>query len=79
MRLPNEHLHHFDRDSLVALLAHNGFECVTLNGFEDGIRLRPGEVARIFCRGFLGRGRAASNRACEDRAGRVAFVHLSDI
>ncbi|WP_278050546.1 hypothetical protein [Mesorhizobium sp. WSM4935] len=24
MRLSNEHLHHFDRDSLVALLAHHG-------------------------------------------------------
>jgi hypothetical protein len=44
MRLPNEHLHHFDRDSLVALLAHNGFQCATLNHFEDGIRLRPGET-----------------------------------
>ncbi|WP_240992574.1 MULTISPECIES: class I SAM-dependent methyltransferase [Mesorhizobium] len=46
MRLPNEHLHHFDRDSLVALLAHSGFQCVTLNCFEDGRspphQVRPG-------------------------------------
>lgn len=43
-RLPNEHLRHFDRDSLVAPLAHSGFECVTLNRFEVGIRLQPGEA-----------------------------------
>jgi len=43
MRLPNEHLHHFDPDTLVRLLAHHGFEKLTLNTFEDGIRLRPGE------------------------------------
>ncbi|ESW78198.1 hypothetical protein X773_20780 [Mesorhizobium sp. LSJC285A00] len=53
MRLPNEHLHHFDRQSLVALLGHNGFECVTLNGFEDGIRLRPGEVDPNIPSGFF--------------------------
>lgn len=53
MRLPNEHLHHFDRDSLVALLAHHGFECVTLNGFEDGIRLRPGEAGPNILSGFF--------------------------
>ncbi|WP_245468133.1 MULTISPECIES: class I SAM-dependent methyltransferase [unclassified Mesorhizobium] len=69
MRLANEHLHHFDRDSLVALLAHSGFDCVTLNGFEDGIRLRPGRWGRIFCLGFLGSGRAVSVRASEGRAG----------
>ena len=44
MRLPNEHLHHFDKQSLVALLAHYGFECLNLNTFEDGIRLRDGET-----------------------------------
>ncbi|WP_245474179.1 class I SAM-dependent methyltransferase [Mesorhizobium sp. M2A.F.Ca.ET.042.01.1.1] len=53
MRLPNEHLHHFDRDSLVALLAHNGFDCVTLNCFEDGIRLRPGEAGPNILSGFF--------------------------
>ena len=53
MRLPDEHLHHFDRDSLVALLAHNGFECVTLNCFEDGIRLRPGEAGPNILSGFF--------------------------
>ena len=53
MRLPNEHLHHFDRDSLVALLAHSGFQCVTLNCFEDGIRPRPGEVGPNILSGFF--------------------------
>ena len=43
MLLPNEHLHHFDELSLVAMLEHFGFKCVTTNTFEDGIRLRPGE------------------------------------
>ncbi|WP_367156887.1 methyltransferase domain-containing protein [Mesorhizobium sp.] len=53
MRLPNEHLHHFDPDSLVALLAYNGYECVTLNSFEDGIRLRPGEAGPNILSGFF--------------------------
>ena len=44
MLLPNEHLHHFDKESLVGLLGHYGFECLTLSTFEDGIRLRPGET-----------------------------------
>ena len=44
MRLPNEHLHHFDEESLVSLLGHYGFQCMTLNTFEDGIRLRDGET-----------------------------------
>ncbi len=44
MLLPNEHLHHFDPASLTALLDHHGFDCVTLNTFEDGLRLRPGET-----------------------------------
>ena len=51
--LPNEHLHHFDRGSLVALLAHYGFECVTLDSFEDGIRLRLGETGPNILRGFF--------------------------
>lgn len=55
MRLPNEHLHHFDRDSLVALLAANGFECLTLNCFEDGIRMRPGETGPNILSGFFRR------------------------
>ncbi|WP_245299699.1 hypothetical protein [Mesorhizobium sp. WSM3873] len=49
---PQRALHHFDRGSLVALLEHNGFECLTPNSFEDGIRLRPGEAARTFYLGF---------------------------
>ena len=53
MRLPNEHLHHFDRESLVNILAHYGFECVTLNCFEDGIRLRPGEAGPNILSGFF--------------------------
>jgi hypothetical protein len=53
MRLPDEHLHHFDRESLVALLAHHGFECLALNTFEDGIRLRPGETGPNILCGFF--------------------------
>lgn len=55
MLLPNEHLHHFDRESLVALLGHHGFECVALNTFEDGIRLRPGETGPNILSGFFPR------------------------
>lgn len=53
MLLPNEHLHHFDRESLVALLDRHGFDCVTLNTFEDGIRLRPGETGPNILSGFF--------------------------
>jgi hypothetical protein len=55
MLLPNEHLHHFDRDALVALLAQHGFECVTLNSFEDGMRLRAGETGPNIISGFFRR------------------------
>ncbi len=44
MRLPNEHLHHFDQESLTALLSHHGYECINVNHFEDGLRLREGEA-----------------------------------
>ena len=44
MRLPNEHLHHFDKKSLVNLMNHYGFRCQDLNFFEDGMRLREGET-----------------------------------
>jgi len=44
MLLPNEHLHHFDEASLVAMMDHYGFDCVSVNTFEDGIRLREGET-----------------------------------
>ena len=44
MLLPNEHLHHFDVDSLIALLDHFGYRCLTHNTFEDGIRLRQNET-----------------------------------
>jgi hypothetical protein len=55
MLLPNEHLHHFDPDSLVACLASHGFEKVTLNTFEDGIRLRDGETGPNIISGFFRR------------------------
>jgi hypothetical protein len=55
MLLPNEHLHHFDRESLTALMAHHGFRCETLNTFEDGMRLRPGETGPNILCGFFSR------------------------
>jgi len=51
--LPNEHLHHFDRESLTALLSHHGFDCVSLNTFEDGLRLRAGEAGPNILSGFF--------------------------
>lgn len=53
MLLPNEHLHHFDEESLVALMEHYGYRCVTLNTFEDGIRLRQGESGPNILSGFF--------------------------
>ena len=53
MLLPNEHLHHFDPQSLVALLAHHGWDCLSLNTFEDGLRLRPGESGPNILSGFF--------------------------
>lgn len=53
MLLPNEHLHHFDPDSLVALMKHHGFKCITTNTFEDGIRLREGETGPNVISGFF--------------------------
>jgi SAM-dependent methyltransferase len=53
MLLPNEHLHHFDPDSLVGLLEHYGFKCITTNTFEDGIRLRDGESGPNILSGFF--------------------------
>lgn len=44
MRLPNEHLHHFDEESLLSLMKHHGYECLDVNFFEDGMRLRDGET-----------------------------------
>ncbi|MGI9471370.1 MAG: class I SAM-dependent methyltransferase [Rubripirellula sp.] len=44
MRLPNEHLHHFDPPSLRAYLAAQNYVCLEMNTFEDGIRLRDGET-----------------------------------
>ena len=53
MLLPNEHLHHFDPDSLARLLAFHGYEMITINSFEDGIRLRPGESGPNIVSGFF--------------------------
>ena len=53
MLLPNEHLHHFDRESLTALMAHHGFDRVGLNTFEDGLRLRAGETGPNILSGFF--------------------------
>lgn len=53
MLLPNEHLHHFDETSLPALLDHHGFDTVTLNTFEDGIRLREHETGPNILSGFF--------------------------
>jgi hypothetical protein len=55
MLLPNEHLHHFDIESLTSLLAHYDFKCLTTNTFEDGIRLRPGETGPNIISGFFKR------------------------
>lgn len=44
MRLPDEHLHHFDLESLKRLMTYYGYECIEWNTFEDGLRLRPGET-----------------------------------
>lgn len=43
MRLPDEHLHHFDVQSLVKTLEHYGFHPLEINHYEDGLRLRDGE------------------------------------
>lgn len=55
MLLPDEHLHHFDPDSLNALLEHHGYGCETLNTFEDGMRLRPGEAGPNIISAFFKR------------------------
>ncbi len=55
MKLPNEHLHHFDPSSLKAVLSHHGYDCVTLNTFEDGMRLREGETGPNILSGFFTR------------------------
>ena len=53
MLLPNEHLHHFDRESLPRFLDQSGFSCLTLNTFEDGIRLRSGESGPNILSGYF--------------------------
>jgi hypothetical protein len=55
MRLPDEHLHHFDAESLRALMSRYGYRCCDLNTFEDGLRLREGETGpNILCGFFEG-------------------------
>ena len=44
MRLPDEHLHHFDIQSLTKTLQQYGFEAIDVNHYEDGLRLRDGET-----------------------------------
>ena len=56
MLLPNEHLHHFDVDSLIAMMEHYGYRCITTNTFEDGMRLRPGEMGPNILSAFFSRG-----------------------
>jgi hypothetical protein len=53
MRLPDEHVHHFDPDSLCALLGHHGYRCTELNTFEDGLRRRAGETGPTILCGFF--------------------------
>lgn len=53
MLLPNEHLHHFDPESLTKILDHYGFRLVTTNTFEDGIRLRKNETGPNILSGFF--------------------------
>ncbi|QDT08380.1 hypothetical protein K239x_03180 [Planctomycetes bacterium K23_9] len=55
MRLPDEHLHHFDDQSLPKMMERYGYECVNLNTFEDGIRLRPGETGPNILSGLFRR------------------------
>jgi len=55
MKLPDEHLHHFDPDSLCALLNRHGYRRVDLNTFEDGLRLRAGETGPNILCGFFER------------------------
>ena len=44
MRLPDEHLHHFDQESLTRLMDHYHYQCQDINTLEDGLRLREGET-----------------------------------
>lgn len=53
MRLRDEHVHHFDRDSLCKLLQHYGYRPLDLNFFEDGLRLRDGETGPNVLSGFF--------------------------
>jgi hypothetical protein len=55
MLLPNEHLHHFDPPSLTALMAYHGWEALSLNTFEDGLRLRRGETGPNILSAFFRR------------------------
>jgi len=53
MRLPDEHLHHFDPESLEKLMEHNNYHCLEINTYEDGLRLRDGEEGPNIFSGFF--------------------------
>ncbi len=61
MRLPDEHLHHFDDRSLRGFLASHHFVCLEMDTFEDGIRLREGETGPNILSGLF---RRAANHPC---------------
>jgi hypothetical protein len=68
MRLPDEHLHHFDPDSLCALMNRHGYVCSDLNTFEDGLRLRAGETGPNILCGFFQRKLETRSAICEDQS-----------
>jgi hypothetical protein len=53
MRLPDEHLHHFNSDSIQQFMSFFGYQCLELNTFEDGLRLRKGESGPNILLGFF--------------------------
>jgi hypothetical protein len=55
MRLPDEHLHHFDPESLKAFLGQYGYKCLEMNTYEDGLRLRAGETGPNILSAFFER------------------------
>jgi hypothetical protein len=55
MRLPNEHLHHFNVSSLNAFLRDMGYVVLDINDMEDGLRLREGETGPNIITGLYGR------------------------
>jgi hypothetical protein len=70
MRLPDEHLHHFDPDSLCGLLRHHGYRCADLNTFEDGLRRRAGETGPNILCAFFEKDAPAGEPGVRGREGR---------